>query len=102
MLDPFVFLVCRSSEYAAAKEAFDRSYQCQEAILKNLNPTALIGALGRKASEAEEEAEELHTKFMGGELTVEAFMPAYTSKKKLFHQRELKQQAAQQILWNQV
>lgn len=87
----------RSSEFAAAKEAFDRSFQRQEDIMAKINSKSLIQALGRKAEEADEEAEELYRKFLAGDITVEAFVPAYTQKKKLFHQRELKTQAAQQI-----
>ena len=90
----------RSSEFAAAKESFDRSYKRQEEILAKIDSKSLIQALGRKASEADEEAEALYQKFMGGELTVEAFVPAYTQRKKLYHQRELKTQAAQQIFWS--
>ena len=92
-------LSCRSSEYAAAKEAFDSAYTRQEAILQKIKPHSLIEALGVKATEVDEEAERLHEEMMQKKMPIEAFMGPFVSKKKLFHQRELKQQAAQQILW---
>lgn len=90
----------RSSEYAAAKEAFDGAYKRQEAILQKIKPQSLIEALGEKASEADEEAEKLHEEMMQKKMPIEAFIGPFIAKKKLFHQRELKQQAAQQILWD--
>lgn len=88
---------CRSSEYAAAKEAFDSAYTRQEAILQKIKPQALIEALGVKAAEADEAAERLHEEMMQRTLPMEGFLGPFISHKKLFHQRELKQQAAQQI-----
>ena len=89
---------CRSSEYAAAKEAFDDAYTRQEAIMSKLKPHALIEALAAKAAAADEAAEKLHDEMMLGSTPIEAFVGPFTAKKKLFHQRELKRQAAQQIL----
>ena len=89
--------ICRSSEYAPAKEAFDIALKRQQEILAKIDSKSLIAALGKKAGEADEEAEELYSKFMAKEVSVEAFVPSYTTKKKLYHQRELKTQAAQQI-----
>lgn len=88
----------RSSEYAAAKEAFDSAYTRQEAVLEKIKPQALIQALAAKAAETDESAEKLSESFMQRDTSVEAFLPPYIALKKQFHQRELKQQAAEQIL----
>ena len=88
----------RSSEYAAAKEAFDGVYARQEIVLAKIKPQALIQGLAAKAAEADGAAENLLDAFKGGETSVEAFLPPYIALKKQFHQRELKQQAAEQIL----
>lgn len=90
--------VFRSSEYAAAKEAFDQAYTQQEAILQKIKPQMLIEALGVKAAEADEAAEKLHEEMMQKRVPIEGFIAPFIAQKKLFHQRELKQQAAQQIL----
>lgn len=89
--------IIRSSEYAAAKEAFDVAYTRQEAILQKIKPQALIEALGEKAAEADEAAEKLHEDMMQRNVPIEGFLGPFIAQKKLFHQRELKQQAAQQI-----
>lgn len=90
--------MARSSEYAAAKEAFDSAYARQEAVLAKIKPQALIEALAQKAAEADEAAEKLFESFMAKETPVESFVTPYVALKKQFHQRELKQQAAEQIL----
>lgn len=88
----------RSSEYATAKETFEDAYARQEAVLAKIKPAALIQALSEKATEADDAAEQLFAKFMSKEVAVEAFLPSYISLKKQYHQRELKRQAAEQIL----
>lgn len=67
-------------------------------MLTKIKPQALIEALAKKAAEADQAAENLVDAFMRREATVEAFLPAFIGLKKKVHQRELKQQAAEQIL----
>jgi len=66
--------------------------------MTKLKPHVLIEALAAKAAAADEAAETMHDDMMVGGTKVEAFVGPFTAKRKLFHQRELKQQAAQQIL----
>lgn len=73
------------------------AYTRQEAILQKIKPQALIEALGEKAAEADEAAEKLHEDMMQRNVPIEGFLGPFIAQKKLFHQRELKQQAAQQI-----
>lgn len=91
-------MLCRSSEYAAAKEAFDAAYTRQEAILQKIKPQSLIAALATKAAAADEAAEKLQEDMLQKRVPLEGFTGPFIAQKKLFHQRELKQQAAQQIL----
>lgn len=74
------------------------AYTRQEAILQKIKPQSLIQALTQKAAEADEAAEKLHEDMMQNKVPIEGFIAPFTAQKKLFHQRELKQQAAQQIL----
>lgn len=66
--------------------------------MSKLKPHTLIEALAAKAVAADEAAEKLHDEMMQGGTSIEAFVGPFTAQKKLYHQRELKQQAAQQIL----
>lgn len=74
------------------------AYTQQEAILQRIKPEFLINALGTKAAAADEAAEKLHEDMLQKKVPVEGFLGPFIAQKKLFHQRELKQQAAQQIL----
>lgn len=89
---------CRSSEYAAAKESFDQKYRRQQAVLRPLQPSVLIESLSRAAAKADEDSDALSEKFFSGDCTMESFVAQYVKARTLYHQRELKCQAAQQTL----
>jgi Modifier of rudimentary (Mod(r)) protein len=88
----------RSSDYAAAKEAFDGKYARQEAVLAKLRPDKLLDSLGAKINEAEQASEELQDKFLRGEVPLDAFVEGYLRHRIQYHQRDLKRQAASQQL----
>ena len=89
---------CRSSEYAAAKESFDQKYKRQQAVLRPLQPSVLIESLSKAAAKADEESDALYDRFSSGEVAVDGFVAQYVRARTLYHQRELKCQAAQQTL----
>lgn len=91
-------ITCRSSEYAAAKESFDQKYKRQQTVLRPLQPSVLIESLSKAAAKADQDSDALYEKFASGECTVDAFVAQYVKGRKLYHQRELKCQAAQQTL----
>lgn len=51
----------RSSEYAAVKESFDEKYKRQQAVIQPLQPSALIAALERAASQADKDSDQVGT-----------------------------------------
>lgn len=89
---------CRSSEYAAAKEGFDQKYRRQQAVLSPLQPAVLIESLSKAAAKADEDSDALYEKFSCSEIPVDSFVAQYVRARKLYHQRELKCQAARQTL----
>ncbi|EIE21111.1 hypothetical protein COCSUDRAFT_67088 [Coccomyxa subellipsoidea C-169] len=90
--------IIRSSEYAAVKESFDEKYKRQQAVIQPLQPSALIATLDRAASQADKDSDQVYESFLKGDVTVDVFVPQYVKARSLFHQRELKKQAAQQTL----
>ncbi|KAK9803637.1 hypothetical protein WJX72_007678 [[Myrmecia] bisecta] len=86
--------IIRSSEYAAAKEAFDDRLRRQQAVLAKLQPEALIAKLAKLAAAADEESERLYDSFIANELPLEGFMDSYIKLRTLYHERELKRQTA--------
>ncbi len=91
-------IVCRSSEFAAAKESFDQKFKRQQAVLRPLQPSVLIDSLSKAAAKADEDSDALCEKFSAGGCTVDSFLAQYVKARTLYHQRELKCQAAQQTL----
>lgn len=87
----------RSSEYALAKEAYERKLARQEGVLSKIKPATLLERLKSAADEVNEEGEELHASFMSGDISVESFMQHYAKLRQLYHERDLKCQAAEQI-----
>jgi hypothetical protein len=55
--------VCRSSEYALAKEAFDGKQARQAAVLDKIAPQQLIAALAAAAEALDTESEELNDRY---------------------------------------
>jgi hypothetical protein len=49
---------CRSSEYAAVKESFDEKYARQQAVLAQLQPSALIALLAKAAAAADADSDQ--------------------------------------------
>lgn len=90
--------IIRSSEYAVVRENFDGKHARQKAVLGKLQPQALIEALASQAAQTEAEADALQDAFKKGEVSSEAFVERYTQLRKVFHQRDLKCQAAGQTL----
>lgn len=90
--------LCRSSEYAAAKEGFDQKYKRQQAVLRPLQPSVLIESLSKAAAKADEDSDALYDRFSSGGVAVDGFVAQYVRARTLYHQRELKCQAAQQTL----
>ena len=66
--------------------------------MAKLKPEVLIDKLRVEAAKSDEQSEELYDKFMEGQMTPEAFVAEYCKLRKVFHIRELKQQAAAQTL----
>ena len=58
----------RSSEYAAAKEAFDELAARQAAVLEKVRPAALAAALARRADEVDAESDALCAASLWGPL----------------------------------
>ncbi|CAK0784324.1 hypothetical protein CVIRNUC_007528 [Coccomyxa viridis] len=90
--------IIRSSEYAAAKEGFDQKYKRQQAVLRPLQPSVLIESLSKAAAKADEDSDALYDRFSSGGVAVDGFVAQYVRARTLYHQRELKCQAAQQTL----
>eukprot|EP00884_Botryococcus_braunii_P002496 jgi/Botrbrau1/12247/Bobra.0361s0010.1 len=90
--------IIRSSDYAAAKEAFDEKYARQQGVLAKLRPDKLLDTLSTKINEADQASEELQDKFLRGDVPLDAFVEAYLKQRILYHQRDLKRQAASQQL----
>ena len=110
--------IIRSSEYAAVKESFDEKYARQQAVLAQLQPSALIALLAKAAAAADADSDQactvaafrdacmhaectyvqVYQRFLQGDLSVDAFVAPYVRARTLYHQRELKRQAAAQTL----
>lgn len=86
--------IIRSSEYAPAKSAYDEKIEQQQKVLDLLSPKVLVQKLQAAAAAAEEESEDLYKRFSEGGLNLEAFVEEYTAVRALYHQRDLKAQAA--------
>lgn len=87
--------IIRSTEWAPAKAAFDGLAARQAAVLAQLAPGVLIERLGAAAAAADEESALLAQQLEAGEIGLEAFAEQYVRARALFHQRDLKHQAAQ-------
>lgn len=88
----------RSSNYAAAKAEFDEKYGKQQAVLAKLRADKLLDMLGVKTNEAEQSSDELQDKFLAGDLPLDSFVDTYLKQRVVYHQRDLKRQAASQQL----
>lgn len=88
----------RSSEYALAKEAFDKRRHRQGRVLAKIQPSQLIAHLKGATDAVDEQSSELCATFTAGDMPVEAFVPQYIKLRTLYHERELKGQAALQML----
>jgi hypothetical protein len=80
------------------KESFEEKYKRQQAVVKPLQPAALIEALAQAASKADADSDQVYESFLKGDTSVEAFVSQYVQARRLYHQRELKRQAALQTL----
>lgn len=89
---------CRSSEYAAAKQSFDEVFQRQQTVLDKLAPSSLVAALKKAVDESDAASEKVYDAFQAGERPVEPFIDEYTKLRTVYHSRELKRLAAQQML----
>ena len=89
---------CRSSEYAAAKHSFDEVFQRQQTVLDKLAPSSLVAALKKAVDESDGASEKVYDAFQAGERPVEPFIDEYTKLRTVYHSRELKRLAAQQML----
>lgn len=89
---------CRSSEYAAAKQSFDEVFQRQQTVLDKLAPSSLVAALKKAVDESDAASEQVYDAFQAGERPVEPFIDEYTKLRTVYHSRELKRLAAQQML----
>ena len=67
-------------------------------MLRPLQPSVLIESLSKAAAKADQDSDALYEKFSAGECSVDAFVARYVKGRTLYHQRELKCQAAQQTL----
>ena len=67
-------------------------------MLRPLQPSVLIESLSKAAAKADEDSDALYEKFSSGECTMDSFVAQYVRGRTLYHQRELKCQAAQQTL----
>ncbi|KAK9841694.1 hypothetical protein WJX74_010240 [Apatococcus lobatus] len=90
--------IIRSSEYAAAKHSFDEVFQRQQTVLDKLAPSSLVAALKRAVDESDAASEKVYDAFQAGERPVEPFIDEYTKLRTIYHSRELKRLAAQQML----
>lgn len=88
----------RSSEYAAAKQSFDEVFQRQQTVLDKLAPSSLVAALKKAVDESDAASEKVYDAFQAGERPVEPFIDEYTKLRTVYHSRELKRLAAQQML----
>lgn len=67
-------------------------------MLRPLQPSVLIESLSKAAAQADQDSDALYEKFSSGECSLDAFLAQYVKGRTLYHQRELKCQAAQQTL----
>lgn len=88
----------RSSEYAAAKHSFDEVFHRQQTVLDKLAPSSLVAALQRAVNESDTASEKIYDAFQAGDRPVEPFIEEYTKLRTVYHTRELKRLAAQQML----
>lgn len=90
--------IIRSSEYAPARAGFEERSARQAAVLSQLAPEALMGRLAEAAAAADERSAMLASQLEAGELSVERFVEEYVRTRALYHQRDLKHQAASQTI----
>ena len=80
------------------RRALIRSTSGSRLCLRPLQPSVLIDSLSKAAVKADEDSDALYEKFSAGGCTVDSFLAQYVKARTLYHQRELKCQAAQQTL----
>mmetsp|Transcript_9159 Transcript_9159/g.26252 ORF Transcript_9159/g.26252 Transcript_9159/m.26252 type:complete len:326 (+) Transcript_9159:233-1210(+) len=93
--------IVRSSEYSAAKQAFDDRVNRQAAAVKTLQPSLFLQALESKGAELEEQSEDLYSNFMAEDVPVDVFVDQYLKLRVEVNERLHRRQAAEvgHLLW---
>ncbi len=79
---------------APATERLDGLLLCQRRLLRRTAPAALIAANAKAAGQLGAESQHLFAAFLEGQMGAEAFTENYIKAKVMYHQLELKRQAA--------
>ena len=90
--------IVRSTEYDAARAAFEEKFARQEAAREVVAPERLIERLQAAAGAAEGDATALEQQFRAGKVPLEEFVERYTALKAVYHARDMKYQAALQTI----
>ena len=79
---------------APAAERLDGLLLLQRRLQRRTAPAALIAANAKAAGQLGAESQHLFAAFLGGQMGCEAFTENYIKAKMVYHQLELKRQAA--------
>eukprot|EP00246_Nothoceros_aenigmaticus_P016424 TRINITY_DN7453_c0_g1_i1.p1 TRINITY_DN7453_c0_g1~~TRINITY_DN7453_c0_g1_i1.p1 ORF type:complete len:257 (+),score=28.87 TRINITY_DN7453_c0_g1_i1:394-1164(+) len=81
--------IIRTTELAAAREKFEEARARERELLNRISPSALSEKLQQATTEADEESETQHRRFVQGEIELGDFILTYRKQRLLFHNRSL-------------
>uniref|UniRef100_A0A8D3BR09 VPS37 C-terminal domain-containing protein n=1 Tax=Scophthalmus maximus TaxID=52904 RepID=A0A8D3BR09_SCOMX len=86
-----------TKRYNCLQENFE-SYQLRKSTLGNTSLDTLLALLQAEGAKIEEETENMADSFLDGDMTLDAFIDAYQSKRKLAHLRRVKIEKLQEMV----
>ncbi|KAI9922612.1 hypothetical protein PsorP6_000401 [Peronosclerospora sorghi] len=80
----------QQAELRAAQQAVAEKQARQQRIVARHRPDALLDQLSAAAKDADNESDEIASKFTHGEINVAQFIATYLPQRNLYHERSLK------------
>ncbi|XP_073388283.1 vacuolar protein-sorting-associated protein 37 homolog 2 isoform X2 [Physcomitrium patens] len=87
-------MIIRNTELAASRERFEELDNRYKEVQANCSPSALLHKLKDAVSKVDEDSENLHYKFLAGEIELVEFIQKYRQHRLLYHRRSLIRLAA--------
>lgn len=87
-------MIIKNTELADTKEKFEEVDKRYMEVQANSSPSAFLQELQVAANEVDEDSENLHWKFLAGEIELLEFTQKYRKQRLLYHRRSLIRMAA--------